>query len=756
MRRLARRLALWVVAIVLLAFAGIGSLLLGTLPRQDGTVRLPGLEGPVAIARDGAGVVTIRASGDADAAFALGFAHAEDRLFQMDLTRRLGAGRLSEIMGEPGLRADRFMRRLGLYRVAQANYDHLPAEAQQLFQAYAAGVNAFLLRRDNLLPPEFLLLRYRPEPWKPADSLVWGRLMAWQLSGNWRDERLRRDLAGRLSPQLMQLLWPTTQRVSWLEDPAWMPLPGASNNWVLAGNRSVTGKPILANDPHLGLELPAPWYLARIETPGRRLTGATAPGVPMIIIGDNGHVAWGFTTTQADTQDLFVETLIDGEDYKTPDGAAPLVRRAETIHVRGAPDVVETVLETRHGPLIDTDPLTHRGYALAWTGLRPADRTALGLLGMNRAANATAFREALRDFESPVQNVVYADTGGAIGFMAAGRIPIRRQLADGSQMPVPGDRADYEWTGVIPFDALPQGSNPPDGYFATANNRVVDDSYPYFITARWDANYRIDRIRQMLAQRPKHDLDEMAAMQLDSHSSAAEELVPLLLAKQPEPALVGWDRRAVRGAAAPLIFTAWLRELAHGLLDDKLGADFYDFWSWDAPLIADALRGGRAAALCDDGRTEIVEDCALQVRRAHERAMKALAAVYGPDMAAWHWGNAHRARFPHALFGRIPGLRQWFDLGLPAEGDNFTVNRASPRIDDPAGAAFDDMHGAGLRAIFDLADLDRSRFVIAGGQSGNPFSAHYADFARLWQSGRYVTIVGDQQKLLTLEPEAAP
>src|SRR5262249_49070287 len=262
MRRFAACMAFWVGAVALLATAGLGTLLLATLPDVDGEARVPGAAAAIDIARDDSGIVTIKAGSEADAAFALGYAHAQDRLFQMDLTRRLGAGRLSEIVGPATIETDRFMRRLGLYRVAQANYEHLPPDVQKLFQAYADGVNAYIARPRNLVPPEFLMLGYRPEPWQPADSLVWGRLMAWQLSGNWRDEKLRQDLAGRLTARDLQEIWPVSQRLSSLEDPRWMPMPGASNNWVLAGARSTTGKPLLADDPHLGLQLPCYWYLA--------------------------------------------------------------------------------------------------------------------------------------------------------------------------------------------------------------------------------------------------------------------------------------------------------------------------------------------------------------------------------------------------------------------------------------------------------------------------------------------------------------
>jgi penicillin amidase len=756
MRGIAGRLGLWLCALLLLGAAGLGSLILATLPHLGGVVRLSGPQAPIEIARDGNGVATIRAASELDAAFALGFAHAQDRLFQMDFTRRLGAGRLSEVVGPAALPTDRFMRRLGLDRVAEANYDHLPAEVRRILQAYADGVNAYMAGSENLPAPEFLLLGYRPEPWRPGDCLVWGRLMAWQLSGNWRDERLRQGLADHLSARDLGWIWPTTQRLSWLEGTGWMPAPGASNSWVLAGSRSATGGPLLANDPHLSLDLPAAWYLARIELPGRVLAGATAPGVPLMVIGHNGHVAWGFTTAQADTQDLFVETLTDDGHYQTTTGPQPLVKRQETILVRGGPAVVESVAETRHGPLIDIDPSGRRGYALAWTGLRPEDRTALGLLEMNRSSDAAGFRLALRDFESPVQNVVYADTAGNIGFMMAGRIPVRKNLSEGSQMPVTGDGGAYDWTGIIPFEAMPQSLNPAEGFLATANNRVIDGAYPYFITAKWETDYRIDRIRQMMGARARLDLDGMAAMQMDDLSLAARQLVPLLLAKTPEPALADWNGHMDRDRPEPLIFDAWLRQFAHLLLDGRLHSDFSEFWFWDAPLIAEALNGGPAAALCDDPGTPAIEDCILRARQSHDLAMRALTRAYGADPSLWRWGRAHSAHFSHPLFSHLPGLAGLFDVALPADGDNFSVNRASPLVKDEGGAAFDDIQGASLRAIFDLTDLSRSRFIIAGGQSGNPVSAHYADFTRPWRDGRYVTIVGSEQTSLRLIPEPSP
>jgi len=415
------------VAALLLGAGGSYLWLTTALPQTNGRIVVAGLAAPVEIRRDDAGIVTIRAQGETDAYFALGFAHAQDRLFQMDLMRRVGAGRVSEIVGGEAVGVDRAMRVLGLYRLAEANFPLLPPAVRRALQAYADGVNAYLAWHDGAWPPEFYLLRYRPEPWRPADSLVWGRLMALQLSDNWLQEFLRWRLARRLTPDQLESLWPamppggvapqTGAAGPLFPEMAGIPilgdLPGASNNWVVAGDRSASGKPLLANDPHLGLTAPIQWYLARIETPTWMIAGATPPGVPFTLIGHNGKVAWGVTTTHSDTQDLFIERVLPQNPgrYETPEGPKPFVTREERILVRGGSDVVVTVRETRHGPVISDAGQADLGLpghvtALGWAALRAEDRTPEAVYRMNHAEDADAFVAALRAFESPQQNVV--------------------------------------------------------------------------------------------------------------------------------------------------------------------------------------------------------------------------------------------------------------------------------------------------------------------------------------------------------------
>ncbi len=788
MKRLRRVLYVIGGLLVLAIIAGAGGYLWlrTSLPQTTGTVAVPRLEARVEIVRDGDGIVTIRAQSEADAFYALGFAHAQDRLFQMDMMRRLAAGRLSEVVGAATVNVDEIMRILGLYRLAEAGLSKLPNDMRMTMEAYAAGVNAYLATRGGALPPEFALLGYSPEPWRPADTLVWGRLMAMQLSDNWPQELLRYRLAARLTPAQLNELWPAPPGdqlgVPQAEKPddhaALAPAPaevlrdrGASNNFVIAGSRSASGKPLLANDPHLGLQAPIQWYLVRMETPTLTLVGATAPGVPMLLIGHNGQVAWSFVTTHSDTQDLFLEKLLPGDptQYLAPEGPLAFETRNEIIKVEGADDITLTVRRSRHGPILSDAPALEwtnqtQVLSLAWPGLDEDDGTAAALYRINRAHNADELLTAAAGFGSPMQNILYADTQGHVGFIAAGRMPTRKKLNAASQMPAPGWTGEYDWTGYLSVDSLPQTVDPKEGWIATANNDIRPPDYAHFLGAHWEEPYRYNRIAELIEATPKHTADSLAAIQLDEKSAAAQEILPTLInaivpaasPQSPETQaldlLKAWDFRVGRDRPEPLIFTAWMAELDKAVLSDKLGNLFEDFGSWN-------LRDGARLASppespwCDDPRTAEVENCKTQINKAWRAALDKLAAAYGSNPADWRWGEAHQARFSHPVFDRIPILRDLVHEPIATGGDDTTINRATPRVDFDS-VVFPDVHGAGLRAIFDLADLDRSRFVIAGGQSGNPLSAHYRDFIERWRDGRYIELRGAGTEILTLVPSA--
>jgi penicillin amidase len=807
---------------LLLVCVGAGyAYLRSSLPQVDGRIRVQGINALVTIARDADGVPLITANNDADAAFGLGFAHAQDRLFQMETMRRYGAGRLAEIFGEQAVGIDTQMRILGLYRLAEAALSHLSAPVQQALQAYAAGVNAFLATRRGALPPEFQLLRFTPETWRPADSLVWGKVMDLELTGNYRGELLRARLARSLSPEQLAFLYPqypkdapTTlaalariYRILPL-DPLYAGLAPdigptyASNNWVVDGAHSASGKPLLANDPHLGFSAPGVWYLARLKTPEREIAGATSPGMPLVVIGHNNRIAWGFTTTASDVADLFIEKLDPGDPgrYLTQEGSALFATRQETIAVRDAAPVTVTVRSTRHGPVLsDMLPAgtVETGYvlALAATFLAEDDRSAEALWSAGRAGDWQEFRAAFKNFVAPQQNIVFADAGGEIGFIAPGRVPLRRNGT--GWLPMPGWTGEYDWTGFIPFAELPQERNPASGHFVSANNKIVPDSYPYFLSRDWDLPNRAERITELLAAESIQSPAASAAIQADTLSIAARRLVPLMSRISPaaEPArqaiarLRAWDFRMDADAVEPLLFTAWLREFAEAVFVGQLGDAGKDYWNLHPDVIENvltrhpewcAVSPTRQSAAPVDPAPQSNERRGAEQRSAEQRpaeqrldqagalpggcdalltttldgALTGLRESYGPDMAAWHWGRAHIAKFPNAVFSRIPVLRDWIDVAIPTAGGSDTVNRGTMTIRDDEHP-YEHRHGAGLRIITDLADPAASRMIAVPGQSGNPLSSHFSDLLRRWRNFDYL-VPGKAAPVATLTLEPAP
>jgi penicillin G amidase len=789
-----RRILLSLFGIVMLAAliiaAWVGLWMPTSLPQTAGSVLVAGIRSPVEILRDADGIVTIRAQNDADAAFALGYVHAQDRLVQMEMMRRLVAGRLSEVLGSLTLSTDRNMRVLGLYRAAEQSEAALPDDVRARLEAYTAGVNAYIDGHQGSWPPEFAVLFHRPERWRVADSLAWGRIMALRLSSNFWTELLRYRLSRRLTPEELDSLMPlgdgaqtaslspelppaAPSQASLLASlgPVLAPSPDASNSFAVSGSRTATGAPILANDPHLGLESPIVWYLVRIETPGSVLVGATSPGGPFVIIGHNGHVAWSLTTTHSDTQDLFLERLdpADATRYATPDGTAAFETRTETIRVRAGADEQITIRGSRHGPIISDlgrYQWADKGYALAlsWPGLLPDDRTATAIHRLNGAKDLDSAFAALRDFHSPQQNFVLADTAGNIGFVAAGRVPIRKTLNANSMMPAPGWGGEFDWIGFIPFEELPQVKNPPQGYIATANGKITPDGYRHFITARWPDAYRQDRIKELLRGSWKINLDNAGGIMRDTYSAAARQQI-MAMTRHPEPIIKAadkrnaaheifrrWDFRVGREEAAPLILATWLRETSKLLFAEKLDKQFIDF-IWSNPDAAMRAIERDDPLWCPDDGGSNKGRCRGILWRSLANATSQIADRYGDDVGKWRWGDAHTARFANPLLDQVPFLGDWLFEPLETDGDDYTLNRGTPSIDYEADEpVFPHVHGASMRAVFDFSNLENSRFMIAGGQSGNPFSPHYRDLLVRWRDHRYVTMVGQGAETLTLLP----
>ncbi len=737
------------------------------LPQTEGTLVLSGAQAELRIVRDEHGIPTIQAASVRDAAYGLGVAHAQDRLWQMETHRRIGAGRLAEAFGEGAADTDRFLRVLGVRRTAAAQWAQLPAPSRALLQAYADGVNA-VISNLKARPPEFLVLGLQPEPWTPEDSLSWAIMMAWDLGGNWQTELIRLRLAMKLPKERIDQLLPpypgdaVTPSMDYAafyrglmldnkqatSEAALTRLLAAapesevegvgSNAWVLAGSRSSTGKPLLASDPHLKLSSPALWYFARLEAPGLKIAGATLPGLPGVVMGQNAHVAWGLTNTGPDVQDTYLERIKpdDPGQYQTPDGWARFETRQETIKVRGGADITVTVRSTRHGPVISDAAVAglgddagaggaagaaagasagagvgagvgvgavgrtgggflgggagakaRPGYAIAlrWTGLDIDNDIVATTLAMNTADSVEAFVRATARWQVPQQNMIVADDAGHIALISPGRVPVRKPDNDLSGLaPAPGWDARYDWAGYLPLDLLPQVRDPASGFIATANQKITPPDYPHFISSHWAQPFRFQRIEQMIDAAPKHSLDDLRRMHADVKSLAAARLLPRLqqarsahpLAAAAQQQLAGFDGTMAADKAAPLIYWAWHRQLSQQVLTDKVGAPLYDRLLGQRGYF-DAIEGVLArddAWWCDDKTTPVVETCNDQVNRALTAALDELQLLQGTDVAAWQWGRAHQARSEHRPFSRVKPLARWFEQRAPVGGDAYTVN----------------------------------------------------------------------------------
>jgi penicillin amidase len=775
-----------IVLIVVAALAGATMYAIArlSLPTMNGERRVErSLAAPVEIVRDRHAVAHIRAGNRVDSAFGLGYAHAQDRLWQMEMQRRIASGRLAEVFGAPALATDKFIRTLGIRHKAVAAFSYLKPETRAYLQAYADGVNAFLATRTGLLPPEFLIFSVEPEAWTPADSLGWLKMMAWDLSGNWSTELARLGLSRRLSKQQIEEFFPPYpgdgpialsdqselyHKVAAAVDldrlvqslPAPPPEGIGSNNWVIHGKRTVTGLPLLANDPHLGLTSPAIWYFAHLVHQNGSVIGATLPGVPGVVLGHNGRIAWGFTNTGPDTQDLYIEKIDpDNPDhYFSPAGSTPFVLRQETIKLRGGADITLTVRETRHGPVISdihdgARRLAEPGFVLAfsWTALRDEDTTADSLVGLETVTDWNGFVSNFERYVSPQQNIVYADKDGNIGFIAPGLVPIRRPDNDLKGLaPAPGWDARYDWAGFIPFPELPRSYNPARGVVVTANHKIIPDSYPHFITSEWAEPYRARRIEQLLQDRAVHSVESFKQMQADTLSLMVTDILPLLLAAPLKPQTVNselstthamiaaWDGVMGANRAEPLIFQAWYRELTRLILADELGETFQPLWRFRPVLIRNILMNADGQARwCANIATGRPTPCHELIAEALDLALSDLKARYGSDISRWRWGDAHYAKATHRPFSTIPIMRRLFEVSAPTPGDAFTVNVGR---NDPGNSAepFANSHAASLRAVYDLADLNRSQFIHSTGQSGHVLSPNYRDFAAPWSSVQYI------------------
>jgi penicillin G amidase len=800
MRRAGKILAVFGIVILVIAviLAGVGMWFVRRpWTTVNGRQTVAGLSATVEVIRDEWGVPHIYADNEYDLFFAQGYVHAQDRLWQMEFNRRIASGTLSAAVGDSTLGTDIFLRTLGLRRAAARDWAEVDPDARVILEAYADGVNAYIEANRGRLPLEFMILGVDPEPWTPVDTLAWGKVMSFDLGGNYDFELLRariiaelgEDAAGQLlppyAPEGPVIIPPEARSYAWLRGGKFDGMEAladvlgdagakwGSNNWVVHGSRTATGKPLLADDMHLGLNMPSIWYENGLHGGRFDVVGYSFPGVPMIIVGHNARVAWAVTNLGPDVQDFYIEKLNDRDNptqYEYMGEWRDLEIIPETIVVKDGEPVTIEVLVTWHGPIMNNAIGDLKGaepLALRWTALE-GGRLFRAVTLLNMAGNWDEFRAALRYWDVPSQNFIYADVDGHIGYQSPGRIPIR---AEGHQglAPAPGWTGEYEWLGYIPFDELPSVFDPPTGYIATANNKVTPDDYPYHIAYEWAAPYRAQRITDLLAGDESVTLDDMRNIHSQVYSLPAEALQPYLLAVEPASDLEAaalelaedWDYCCDADCAGASIYQVWYQFMLRNTLGDELGdlLSAYEGKQYIHMPMMIEMMSDPDAAWFDDVRTPAVETRDDIVARSLSDTVIWLEERFGDKPAQWEWGKLHTMTFIHQPLGQsgIGILERIFNSKtIAARGDSLTVNAASYQF----GESFEMTHGASQRMIVDLSNLENSRSIHTTGQSGQAFHTHREDFIDLWQNVEYhpmlfgrPAVEQNAEATLTLIPE---
>lgn len=751
-----------IAALALVVFIGFTWFMNKSKPVIDGELAVTILDQDVTVTRDEKGVPHIFTKTDADLYRAQGYVQAQDRLFQMDLARRQASGRLSEIIGEATINTDKHFRTFSLRNAAETSLAAYDDESKQVLEWYAEGVNAFIAqaKESNTLSYEFALLGYEPEEWTVVDSLTIGKYMAYDLGGNWNtlafrhwalqnfDEEKAKELFIKYPENASAIIEANIQNpVAVAGQFSAEMLPNefnGSNNWVVSGDKTKSGTPILADDPHLGLSTPSIWYQMHLQSPQQNVSGVIFAGIPGIILGHNDEIAWGVTNVGPDVQDLYIE--IPNPDDPTQfryDGKWEQAEvRDESIKVKDGETVDFEVVVTRHGPIMtdlafkDTEPTAQ--FSMQWTALQPTAELR-AVLGFNKAKTWGDFEKALEDFKAPAQNFVFASKDGTIAYKANGQIPIRKQ-GEG-QLPVPGDSSDYGWEGFIPWGELPTLVNPKEGFIATANNQVIGEDYPYHITDFWAQPYRFERIKEVLEENDAITVDDMMALQMDQHNLYAREFLPDLLTSIKEKDQDGkyaeimamlekWDMVDAKESGAPLVFHTLMIKLQEVLFKDQMPEDMYGImygkFNITDQLLRTAYSGEKSIWVEEQGGIDET------VYKAFELTVAQLENQFGKNSSKWQWGDYHQLTFDHTLGSASPILAAYFNAKkVPIGGSKVTVQAAD---NDLAGNVD---HGASWRFVVDVGDLSSAYHIVGPGQSGHVKSDWYQDQVLDWANGDY-------------------
>ena len=800
----------WLIRIVsgLLALGVIVALLAyyilsRSLVDYDEDFTVAGITAPVEIVRNNDNVPHIFGQTDEDVFYALGFAHAQDRLWQMTMLRRTAQGRLSEIFGPATVKVDELMRRYDLYTLALQSVEVQDDATKRALEAYAAGVNAWIGEVNTGArgrgAPEFFLFEPEISVWAPADSIAILKLMSLQLSSALQTEVLRARVSLLLPNERLADILPDdpSQGVTALPDyaslvPGVMPLmapvnfaegpfspvaapgmAGASNSWAAMPGRSAAGGSLLANDPHLGLTAPTIWYLARLELQSGGVIGGTIPGVPLVLVGRSENLGWGLTTAYVDDQDVVIEALNpdNPEEYQTPDGWATFESRQSIIKVKDAEPVTLTLRWSRNGPILpgghyDLGSITPGGHvaAISWTALTGADRSISGAMALMKAQDIAQALEAGRMVVAPAQNVMLAD-GSGIALQVMGALPAR-DAGHPSQgrLPALGADARVGFKGVLPYEDNPRVVSPASGLLGNTNNKTVDRPFPNHVSFDWGDTQRIQRWLTLMKAREVHTRESFIEAQLDTVNPTARSLLPLIgadlwftgeaaaegtperLRQRALVLLAEWNGEMNEHLPEPLIAEAWMRALMKRLIQDDLGAMADSFTHISPVFIERVYRNvGGASVWCDVIQSAAVESCTDIARIALDEALLQLTERYGDNIESWRWGDAHQATHDHPVLGEVAFVKYFVNIRQSTSGGDDTLMRGVTRGEGPE--PYQNVHSAGYRGVYDFADPDSSVFITATGQSGHPLSRHYDDLGELWRRGEYIP--------MSLDPELA-
>ncbi len=784
--------------ILVMAIVAIAYIMLNrTLPEYEGSVKVDGISSKVEIYRDSLAIPYIKASSEEDAAFALGYAHAQERLFQMDIMRRAIEGRLSEVLGDKTVKFDKMFRTYGFYRNRFVYYNSLPDSTKDDLVAYSKGVNAFLKDNEGKLPIEFTLLNYKPEKWKPEESALISKLLAYQLNISWWTDIAFSRLVQKLGAEKVKMLLPDfpensptiipphLKQLPLLSDALiqtdreFRELMGfkgthiGSNNWVVNGKMSKSGFPIIANDPHLAHQLPGLWYLAVIKSPTWEVAGVTLPGIPGVVIGKNNNISWVLTNVMADDSDYYIEELDSNRTHYKLDGKwKPLKIFTDTIKVKGKPDLIVTEYYTHRGPIINgihlfTENSDSPPISMRWTGLDKTNEVA-ALININKARNWEEFKNGVKLFAVPGQNFVYADRLGNIGYICGVKLPIRR--TNSPTLIFDGTTSKSDWIGFVPFDKLPQFYNPAKNFIATANNKVIKN-YKYHISNVWEPSSRIDRITELLTSKEKHSVNDFQKYQLDQVSPYARKLTPYILnafsnadslsenVKLSLALLKNWDFNMSKESQTPAIYSVFYNRFLKNIFEDEMGKELFKEYIFMAnvpyrkvmELISDNHQ-----VLFDDVNTRKIETRDDIIRKSFVEAVAELENRLGKNPQKWQWGKLHYILFKHSLHGASKLLDKIFDAG-PFEigGSGTTIFNTEYSFRKP----YANILGPSMRYIFDFSKPNLFYIVLPSGESGNFMNPHYKEMIPSWLNGKYYKVRTDftldsrsRNRLLTLKP----